>query len=116
MTVYKNISEMMQAYAEQAVASAREMNITLDYREGSLQQLERLLSQLYQERPTSSSKTATGEEDPAVSQVDIMSRIWGGYFGEVIRRCWGGEWTLETYPGTSASVVALDIEGAKSFP
>jgi len=114
--VYDNIAEMMQAYAEQAVSAAREMKITLDYREESIEQLENILRQLYDQRPVFLGKAAHGEEDPAQKQIDSMSRIWGGYFGEVIRRCWGGEWTLETYPGTVAPVVTIDVHGAKIFP
>jgi len=114
--VYENIAEMMRAYAEQAVSAAREMNITLDYGEESVHQLERILTQLHNERPVFLGKTAQGEEDPAQKQIDSMSRMWGGYFGEVIRRCWGGEWTLETYPGTVAPVVTLEVDGAKIFP
>jgi hypothetical protein len=113
---YENIAQMMQAYAEQAVSAAREMNITLDYGEDSVHHLERILSQLYEDRPVFLGKAAPGEEDPARQQIDSMSRIWGGYFGEVIRRCWGGEWTLETYPGTVAPVVTLEVDGAKIFP
>jgi hypothetical protein len=113
---YENIAQVMQAYAEQAVSAAREMNITLDYGEDSVHHLERILSQLYEDRPVFLGKAAPGEEDPARQQIDSMSRIWGGYFGEVIRRCWGGEWTLETYPGTVAPVVTLEVDGAKIFP
>jgi hypothetical protein len=113
---YENISAMMEAYAEQAVSAAREMNITLDYKEESIERLEKILSQLYDQRPVFLGKAAPGEEDPAQKQIDSMSRIWGGYFGEVIRRCWGGEWTLETYPGTVAPVVTLEVDGAKIFP
>lgn len=114
--VYDNIAEMMRAYAEQAVSAAREMNIALDYREESIEQLENILSQLYDQRPVFLGKAASGEDDPAQKQIDSMSRMWGGYFGEVIRRCWGGEWTLETYPGTVAPVVTIDVDGAKIFP
>jgi len=113
---YENISAMMEAYAEQAVSAAREMNITLDYKEESIERLEKILSQLYDQRPVFLGKAAPGEEDPAQKQIDSMSRIWGGYFGEVMRRRWGGDWTLETYPGTIAPVVTLEIDGAKIFP
>jgi hypothetical protein len=90
--VYENIAAMMEAYAEQAVEAARKMNITLDYKEESIEWLEKILSQLHADRPVFLGKVAPGEDDPAQKQIDAMSRIWGGYFGEVIRRCWGGEW------------------------
>ena len=106
----------MEAYAEQAVEAARGMNITLDYKEESIERLEKILSRLHTDRPVFLGKVASGEDDPAQKQIDSMSRIWGGYFGEVIRRCWGGEWTLDTYPGTVAPVVALEVGGAKIFP
>jgi hypothetical protein len=114
--VYENIAAMMEAYAEQAVEAARKMNITLDYKEDSIERLEKILSQLHAARPVFLGKVARGEDDPAQKQIDSMSRIWGGYFGEVIRRCWGGEWTLETYPGTVAPMVTLEIDGSKIFP
>lgn len=116
MTAYNSISEMMQSYAEQAVEAAREMDVTLDYQETSLQRLEQILARLYRERPISHGQAAPGEAEAAQREMDAMARVWGGYFGEVIRRCWGGEWTLESYPGTAAAVVALDIAGAKIFP
>jgi len=106
----------MEAYAEQAVSAAREMSITLDYKEESIERLEKILSHLHNERPVFLGKAVSGEEDPAQKQIDSMSRIWGGYFGEVIRRRWGGDWTLETYPGTVAPVVTLEVDGAKIFP
>jgi hypothetical protein len=113
---YENIAAMMEAYAEQAVEAARKMNITLDYKEESIERLEKILSQLHADRPVFPGKVAPGEDDPAQKQIDSMSRMWGGYFGEVIRRCWGGEWTLETYPGTVAPMVTLEIDGSKIFP
>ena len=107
---------MMQGYAEQAVALARELKVELDYSEASVEKVESLLGQLQGEL----SQWATGRESPeaqAKSQpVDEMARIWGGYLGEVVRRRFGGEWSIETYPGGDFLIVALNVGGSRLFP
>ena len=105
----------MESYAAEALRLASGFGVSLNYSESSLQDLEALLAQLYQELPRLSSSTA-GTNDPGQQQIDAAARVWGGYFGETIRRLWGGEWGVETYPGTAAAVISVDIGGAKLFP
>lgn len=109
-----NISDMMEQYAAEAVRLAPEFGIMLDYSESSLEGLERILDQLADKLPNSEAEPPS--EDSMQKELDSTSRIWGGYFGETIRRLWGGEWGVETYPGTVAPVIAIDIGGAKLFP
>ena len=45
-----------------------------------------------------------------------MSRVWGGYLGEVVRRRFGGEWTIEKYPAGDFLIVTLNVNGARLFP
>src|SRR6185312_16545150 len=97
-----------------AVRLAPEFSETLDYSESSLHALERILSQLAVKLP--SSETEPRREDSIQKELDSISRIWGGYLGETIRRLWGGEWGIETYPGTIAPVISVDVGGAKLFP
>lgn len=108
---------MMESYATEAVTLGRALEVELDFSEASLENLERILAMLHRDRPT----PAPGQElpaanDPVMKQTDEMSRVWGGYLGEVIRRHIGGEWTVHSYPGTEAPVLALEINGSRIFP
>jgi hypothetical protein len=103
------IAEMMQSYAQQAVDEASQLLIKLDYSEASLQEFERLLERV-------SARFANDGSGPSEKELDAKSRVWGAYFGETIRRLWQGEWGVETYPGTVAPVISVDIGGAKIFP
>lgn len=111
--VHNTISEMMENYAAEAVRLAHDFGSELDYSERSLAVLEDILDRL-------SAKLAkpgtAGVKDSAQEQIETASRIWGAYFGETIRRLWGGDWGVETYPGTVAPVISVDIGGAKLFP
>jgi hypothetical protein len=55
----------------------------------------------------------------AADEPDILeteTKRWGGYFGEVIRRRWDGEWSLEQYPGGNAALPAVIVGGSSLFP
>lgn len=84
----------MQKIAEQAVSLASEkFGKPLDYTENSLVNLEALLQQAYEQNSTH-----------GVSQETILrtARVWGGYLGEIMRRKWGGEWTVD---GTEINLI-----------
>jgi hypothetical protein len=104
---YKSIAEMMQAHAEEAVATARAYRVSLDYAEASLEKLEEILAGLCREMPRSK---------PSAEQIEQACRMWGGYLGEVVRRRWGGDWSLETYPGANFATPTLTIVAGKMFP
>ena len=97
---------MMQAFAEQAVRLGREFKINLDYSEGSLEQVERLLARFHDELTSA---------NPG-SKLEEMAKIWGGYLGEVVRRRFGGEWSIEKYPAGDFLIVTLNVNGARLFP
>ena len=96
---------MMQDLAEQAVRLGREFKIILDYSEGSLEEVERLLGRFHDEISGS-----------GAGKLDEMSKIWGGYLGEVVRRRFGGEWSIEKYPAGDFLIVTLNVKGARLFP
>jgi len=108
----QGLSEIMQSYAEQAVAAAREQQIQLDYSEESLKQVENILERL--DAPISGGGRASAA--PADADTEDLCKMWGGYLGEVVRRRWGGEWVLETYPGGNVLTVALSVPGGTVFP
>ena len=62
-------------------------------------------------KPAVQENTAQVEE-----QMVMMCKLWGGYLGEVVRRRWGGEWGMETYPGADFATLTLNVRGAKLFP
>ena len=53
----------------------------------------------------------------AAEDLEFQTRLWGSYFGEVIRRRFGGEWELTQHPGGGASAVpTLVVRGARLYP
>ena len=83
----------------------REFNVHLDYSENSLQEVEHLLGRLHDDMSKSDA-----------NKIEGMAKIWGGYFGEVVRRHFGGEWSIEKYPAGDFLIVTLNVNGARLFP
>ena len=103
MQTHESVTAMAGAYAEQAVQKAREFNTQLDYSENSLIEVEVILAEL----------ACQVWEDDAVGET---CKMWGSYLGEVVRRRFGGEWSVETYPGKQFATLTLSIGGNKLFP
>jgi len=103
---FNSIDAMIRAYADEAVLVAREQHrVLLDYTAASVDALERLL------------------DGQAAVDLDFQSRLWGSYFGEVLRRRWNGLWLLAPYPGSGESgtqassvVPTLDVAGSRLWP
>src|SRR4051812_4773064 len=93
-----SVEQMVFEYAAEAVEQARAQQVELDFSEASVARLEALLANAPQEN------------------VDEASKMWGAYFGEVVRRRWGGEWSIETYPGQQFATLTLTVHGSKLFP
>jgi hypothetical protein len=101
MSSHESVNAMAGAYADQAVQAAREHNAKLDYSEQSLMELETILSRL---------------AGAPTSDLTETCKMWGSYLGEVVRRRFGGEWTIETYPGKQFATLTLTVGGNKLFP
>jgi hypothetical protein len=107
---FDSIEAMIRAYADEAVLVARKQHgILLSdpsvSPEAKVDALERLL------------------EGQAAVDLEFQSRLWGSYFGELLRRRWGGTWLLAPYPGTADSpgttesvVPTLEIAGSRLWP
>ena len=102
MEVHASVAEMAQAYAEKAVEIAATLDCVLDYSEESLMRMETILE-----------KPALQESEPDISE---SCKIWGSYLGEVVRRRFGGSWSIETYPGKQFATLALSVNGSRLFP
>jgi hypothetical protein len=103
---FSSIDEMIRAYADEAVLVARQQHrVLLDFTPASVEALERIV------------------DGQAAVDLDFQSRLWGSYFGEVLRRRWNGIWLLAPYPGSrevaseAGSVVpTLDVAGSRLWP
>jgi hypothetical protein len=103
---FDSIDAMIRAYAEEAVLVARQQHrVLLDYAPASVEALERIV------------------DGQAAVDLDFQSRLWGSYFGEVLRRRWNGLWLLAPYPGNgeqgsqaSSVVPTLDVAGSRLWP
>jgi hypothetical protein len=103
---FSSIDEMIRAYADEAVLVARQQHrVLLDFSPASVEALERIV------------------DGQAAVDLDFQSRLWGSYFGEVLRRRWNGIWLLAPYPGsrevageTGSVVPTLDVAGSRLWP
>ena len=103
---FASLDEMIRAYADEAVVLARQDHrVLLDFTPASVPALERLL------------------DGQAAVDLDFQSRLWGSYFGEVLRRRWNGIWVLAPYPGNrelagkaDSVIPTLDVAGSRLWP
>ena len=107
MQSHDSVEAMVNAYSARAVEMGRELQARLDYSENSLMELETILAQLAREMPVSR---------PSSEEVNELCKMWGSYLGEVVRRRFGGEWSIETYPGKQFATLTLNVNGNKLFP
>lgn len=101
------VSDMMEAYALDAVDFAREhFHYDLDYSVESVDRVEQILARFHDELPTGLGKAL--RRGPSDEQIEQQAKVWGGYLGEVIRRRWGGTWTIPD-DGPMANALCLAI-------
>lgn len=107
MPDHPSIEDMVSFYCKWAVDLGREYNAELDYGENSLMEVESILGTLSRDMPVSK---------PSDDHVTELCKMFGFYLGEVVRRRYGGEWSIETYPGREFATLALTVNGNKLFP
>ena len=106
---YDSLESMMSAHAAEAVRSAREdFRETLDPKLPATELVDRLERILNRLCPAPAPlDTAEGER---------LTLVWGGYFGELLRREFGGEWVMSVYPNSEFSVPTLEVRGSRLYP
>jgi len=99
-TNFASLADMMSTYAEEAVRLAwSEHRQRLDLSESSVDLLEKIL------------------DGQSTEDLEFQTRLWGSYFGEVIRRRFAGEWEFSQYPGGGvAAVPTLLVRGSRLYP
>jgi hypothetical protein len=99
---YSNLEAMMEGYAEAAAEVGRNLyHQVLDFSSDSINGLDEILILV--------------GEDPHID-LDFESRLWGSYFGEVLRRRYAGSWEMTPYPGGNTAVPAVEVRGSRLFP
>jgi hypothetical protein len=88
------VADMTAAYALDAVDHAKAAaNVDLDFSEESVGGVEAVLTQLHNALPKSFFAKLFGR-GPSSDDILTMSKMYGSYVGEVLRRTRGGEWAL----------------------
>ena len=119
MTTNDSIDGMAGDFATAAVELAQAMGVALDFGEQSLRSVEGILTQLHDEVHGNGGPVRSLDEPrarPSANDMVEMSKLWGCYLGEVVRRRWGGEWSVERYPGGEFATLTLTVGGNKLFP
>lgn len=99
---YDSLDAMMQAYSAEAVrVAAREHKAKLDYSTDSIEALEGILQAIY----------PVPEAD-----VERLTKLWGGYYGEVFRRRYSAGWSMSLYPGAQFAVPTIEVSGSRIYP
>lgn len=117
MTQTPTVTDLMIAYAEDAVALAKaNFGETLDYTEASMKTVEACLAKLHVAIP----KGFFGKlfrRGPTADEMHIASMMFGGYLGGVCRCHHGGEWLLASAPGSAEPLVTLQsADGTQIWP
>lgn len=116
MSKQPSIGDMMAAYAEDAVDHARSASgATLDYSSESIRKVEDVLAILYAVLPKSFFGRLFGR-GPSAEDVSTMSKMYGGYIGEVLRRMGRGEWVLDPEIVPGQQTISLRKGEARIFP
>lgn len=106
MADFNSIGEMMRDCAAEAVGIAQDrFGFVLDYSDASIESLETILAGV------SASLDLSDE-----GLVEQAVKVWGSYFGETVRRSFGGSWDLVQYPGRAAAFPTLVIAGSQLYP
>lgn len=121
MPVYESIAQIMQGSAAKAVELASDrFGFSLDYSESSFEPLETILTNVAASLADAASSVSennpSSSPTPNSDKAEYETKLWGSYFGEVIRQRWDGHWELSLYPGTSLTVPSVSIHGAQLYP
>ena len=109
-----DINKTIAAYAQGAVETGKKFQKDLDFSEQSIQRVEDICSHLYNDIPKDFVSKLFGKA-PSEDEIMRMSYMLGAYIGEVIKKHLGGNWTMETFPNKSNTLV-LTIGEIKTYP
>ena len=104
----EKIQQVAQAYALDAIDVAeRNFNISLDWSDESVEQVESMLDELHQQISVAK---------PSQDQIQTFSKMFGSYIGEVYRKNHDGEWGLIESNGTHFPGMKTKKTGTTFWP
>ena len=90
MTPDAKLAGTIVAQSQLAIKTGKlQFGESLDFSSESLEQVERIVSALHKQV-----KEGTPDRKLSDEQITELSQLWGIYVGEVIRRYYGGQWSL----------------------
>jgi hypothetical protein len=89
--------------------------MALDYSPESIRNAEAVLEKLHAALPKGFLGRLLGK-GPSPDDLDKMSKMYGGYVGEVIRQAGGGEWVFDTEIMRGQKVICLTKGDMKIWP
>jgi len=110
------VADMMAAYALDAQDHAQaSSNVTLDHSPESIRLVEEILDRLHAAVPRGFLGRLL-KKAPSQDDLWTMSKMYGGYIGEVFRKAGGGEWGLDTEIVPGQNTVCLRKEQRRIWP
>jgi hypothetical protein len=89
MTPDAKLAGVIVAQAQGAVKTAKlKWQESLDFTQDSLEGVERILGKIH-----NAGLYGSGSAKPSEEELAVLSKMWGTYIGEVIRRHYGGQWS-----------------------
>ncbi len=114
MMLPSQVAALMAEYAQDAVELAHDkFEIELDYSLESVESLHIILQAQFEAIPTGWQMLYRFR--PSKRKLLTLSKTWGGYLGEVIRREWGGQW-LAPAEGPFKGGLTLQVQGTMLSP
>jgi len=107
-------NDMMEAYALDAVDFGKKFEENLDFSRESIERVERICTILFNAIPKNFF-TKLIRRNPTDEQKLQISKLFGGYIGEVMRKNFGGSWDIKN-PFNQGNTVLLTIGEMEMSP
>jgi hypothetical protein len=117
MNTFASFDEAMTATAARAVEIAAQGRVALDYSVESIRIVEEQLASLHLAIPKGF-LAKLKKKGPSDEEIHVMAMTFGAYVGEVLKRRFGGQWSLESKlaPGTKVPTFHFANGGGEIWP